>query len=180
MQDQDKLEILLINIFGQENVKKNWDIAKDSADLYERRDIYTPRLDFAIGPFNITRSVEENLRQINENYRRHSIIKDLTRRCNMELDANFNKNPRCFIAIEIENRTSRKHRLGSMINAAALGKIAIMVGANNKVVKSFKRLLNYLFYLDYVKKTRWAPRNILLVEMEEFIDVLQHAASSQK
>ena len=85
-----------------------------------------------------------------------------------------NNNPRCFIAIELENKTTRKHRLGSLINAAALGKIAIIVTANESVLKSFKKLLNYLIYLNEIKKIGWAPRNIILINADDFIEVLRN------
>jgi hypothetical protein len=55
---------LLERVFGKENVKKNWDVAKDSEDMYTR-ELYAPRLDYAVGPFNISKS-KEDLIKINE------------------------------------------------------------------------------------------------------------------
>jgi hypothetical protein len=46
-------------IFGDANIEKEWDVARNSQDDFTR-DIYCPRLDIALGPFNIDKQIETN------------------------------------------------------------------------------------------------------------------------
>jgi len=68
---EDYLEEHLKGIFGDNNVERNWDVAKKAQDCYNRRDLYAPRLDFAIGPFNISANIERNLAKINTAYNKY-------------------------------------------------------------------------------------------------------------
>lgn len=51
-----------------------------------------------------------------------------------------NSNPRCFVAIELERSTGPKHRMGSIINAGAVGKIGIVIGLGDSAYRSLKRI----------------------------------------
>ena len=46
---------LLIHVFDKENVKKEWDVAKNTQDDLTR-EFYRPRIDYAIGPLNNERN----------------------------------------------------------------------------------------------------------------------------
>src|SRR5262249_42665188 len=83
----------------------------------------------------------------------------------------FNSNPRCLIAIELENKNSRKHVLGSVVNASALGKIGIGIALNQKTLNTFRRLLNYLSFLKNVDKNTFNTNNFFIVTSEQ-IDLL--------
>jgi hypothetical protein len=47
-----------------------------------------------------------------------------------------NKNPRCLLSIEIEDQTSVKHKMGSLINAASLGMFGIGIGYEPKGLRT--------------------------------------------
>ena len=49
--EDDELLNLLKDVFGEEKVIRNQDVAKNSEDAYTRG-IYVPRIDYAVGPFN--------------------------------------------------------------------------------------------------------------------------------
>ena len=79
-----------------------------------------------------------------------------------------NQNARCFLAIEIENSSSKKHIMGSMINAASLGRLGIGIAYNDSVKKTFLRILNYLAFLKRVEKNTYDTTNFLILTKEQF------------
>ena len=65
--NQDTIHNRLNEVFGQAHVHKEWDVAKDSQDNYTRK-LYCPRIDFAVGPFNIDRNLDENNDRISQKF----------------------------------------------------------------------------------------------------------------
>ncbi len=63
-----------------------------------------------------------------------------------------NRNSRCLIAIEIENTNSKKHMMGSIVNAASLGRIGIGVAYCDSAMRTFLGIVNYLNFLKRVEK----------------------------
>lgn len=170
----DSIYNSLVRIFGDNNVKKNWDVAKNAEDEYTRQ-LYVPRLDYAVGPFNITNEVDDNLRRINDVCNEYRGLIEILKNAdnnNVYFDISYNENPRCFLAIELENKTTRKHRIGSMLNASAIGKIAIILAADEKVFNSLIKIREYLYYLHRVKKVNLILRNLLLLKKGDFINLL--------
>jgi hypothetical protein len=132
-----------------EEVLEEWDVAKSSKDAYTR-EIYCPRLDIAVGPFNIDSETTDQLKaEIERKFRKHRRFVDgIVRKAETpvgRIGSNFN--PRCLIAVEIENTGTRKHRLGSILNSGVLGKVGIVVGWNNEVMGSLVKLRKYIDYL---------------------------------
>ena len=78
----------------------------------------------------------------------------------------FNRNSRCFIAIEIENQVSRKHLLGGALNASVLGRIGVAVGWH-EAFQMFLRLRHYILYLKSVGKNTFDASNLLLLKPEQ-------------
>ena len=117
MDIESRLEQTLSDVFGQE-VRKQWNVTKDTGDDLRRGLHYSPRLDLAVGPFNTDRKIADNNAAIEEVFEDNEALLML-----LNPSIKTNRNPRCFLAIEIENRTGTKHRLGSIIYAAALGMI---------------------------------------------------------
>lgn len=167
----------LRRIFDKRNVKDEWNAAKDAKDWMQQREhLYAPRLDFAVGPFNIDNSTETNVVNIdNRSNEFTDLINILKVRSLLPDGINFNQNtnPRCFIAIEIESTTSRKHRLGSIVNVSALGKIGIVLGKDEKVSKSLVNLQNYLTKTDEYGKSTLMVKNVIVLTKSDFLNALQ-------
>lgn len=143
------------------------------------RNQYSPRLDVAVGPFakgstNCTATYDELVREHASLLRR--LLLHSNHNCQrigdpaegeFETFAHFNGNARCFLAIEIENATSRKHLMGGAINAAALGRIGIAVGWTDKQVSQLARLRTYLRFLAGVGKNTFDTTNLLILSAEQ-------------
>jgi hypothetical protein len=155
------------------------------------RDIYSPRLDIAVGPFatdNGTQLTEEynDLFETNKDFIKQLAIihfRNIMPEINGDelihhLEAKlhflkfFNPNSRCFITIEIENQVSRKHLLGGAINASALGRIAIAVGFTEEKHRAFLRLIKYYDFLEQVGKPTLPMANLLIISYPQLFDFL--------
>jgi len=101
----------LKQLFGNENVIQEWDVAKNSQDAYTR-ELYCPRVDFAVGPFNIDANIDYNNMLIERAYQKYRRLLELLKSRSDSEDKTLepNENPRCFLVIEVEDKSSRKHR----------------------------------------------------------------------
>jgi hypothetical protein len=171
---KDEILAELERVFGDENAIPEWDVARNSGDTLTR-ELYCPRIDFAVGPFNTDANTIENIRLINESCEKFDGLLHRLRLTsdNRNLSLNPNRNPRCFLAIELENKTSRKHRLGSLVNASAMGKIGIVVASNERVFTSFAKIRKYLDFLESVSKTSYSPKNAIILTEEDFLRTLK-------
>ena len=150
------------------------------------RNHYSPRVDISVGPFSIEGegNQRENYRfLLDENEQVRGFIRSLYElHCkNFSDEVNItpfdqllrlNRNSRCLFAIEIENRNSKKHFMGSLINAASLGRVGIGVAFTDKAFNTFSRLLKYLEFLRSVEKNTYDTRNFLVVKREQFSNLL--------
>jgi len=149
---QSKIFDSLKEIFEKEDVKKEWDSLKYDSHTSNHKQIYGPRLDIAVGPFNGMVELDTPLDNT-ASMKNHP----LTRRIVKEIawdDNDFNKCwndfSRCYLAIEIElgsnkkSSNSLKHILGSIINASVTGSIGIVITdtyTKNKVDRLYYYLL---------------------------------------
>lgn len=158
----------LITLFNRADIEPSWYIDKDADDNYNAKGLYRPVLDLAIRPFNTDKNRLDNIMAINDACTRYqSIIDKLI--ANGNLDIAFNSNPRCFIAIECEDKNSRKHMLGSIINASALGKIGILIGMSDASYRTLIRLREYMRFLSEQKDDVINyPKNSVILSVEEF------------
>jgi hypothetical protein len=150
---------------------------------------YSPRVDIAVSPFSVrpgrNRTMEYNrlvheadindfLRSIYD-YHIQNIGDEWLREIEIpafDVLINKNQNARCFLAIEIENTSTKKHIMGSMINAASLGRIGIGVAYNESVKRTFVRILNYLGFLKRVEKNTYDATNFLILTKEQIENLL--------
>lgn len=136
---------------------------------------YSPRLDVSVGPLAIKGSFPQRYFKL---LKLHSTfiegIKSIAfNKEYLEFEF-FNYNPRCFIAIEVENITEKnlKHVLGSLTNCRILGKVGILVSYSD--TGGLKRLHNYLVFAKEVKKTEeYLFKNVALVSKEDFDKMLR-------
>jgi len=150
-----------------------------------RQGKYSPRLDIAIGPFATGDLVYVNefddLMRRHRGFmealyeRSHSNFRDfgeMDRPLDFEQLLYQNRNARCFMAVEIENKVSRKHLMGGAINAASLGRVGVAVGWTEDKVRAFVKLRAYLLYLSGVGKNTFNPFNLLVLSKDQFDDVV--------
>lgn len=150
---------------------------------------YSPRVDIAVSPFSVSpgrnRTMEYNrlVHDTNINDFLKSIYDFHTQNIGDEwlneiqipdfnIVINKNQNARCFLAIEIENTSTKKHIMGSMINAASLGRIGIGIAYNDSVKRTFVRILNYLGFLKRVEKNTYDATNFLILTKEQLESLL--------
>jgi hypothetical protein len=128
-------------------VQGEWSVARDATDGFRDPAIprYAPRLDIAIGPFNITAEAGTNTDAIRQ-ASRNALISGIRSEVLVE-----NSNPRCLLAIEIEFSGSSKHILGGITNASMMGLIGIVIGSNDNIQK-IRRIHEYVKWLRQVGK----------------------------
>lgn len=172
----------LSKIFGDGNVIKEWNVAKDSRDAFTR-ELYSPRLDIAIGPFNIDGNIEHNQEEIKRTaHNKRSFIETMLHYSELpagnfsEFFANSNLNPRCFLAIEIENSGSSKHMLGNIANVSILGSIGVVIPFNSTKLFLCKRIRKYVTFATNVGKLEGVFKNMLIINKENFLRILESAS----
>lgn len=169
----------LINALGGLEVISEWISFRGNPTRY------VPRVDIAVGPFNIgpgpnIRHEYDNILDTNNEVRRFLTAAFEFHNSNMQILApdlaireldeliRINENSRCFLSIEIENKNSKKHIMGSIVNACSLGRIGIGVAFSDSSLRSFARIMNYLNFLESVGKTTYRTTNFLLLSTDQF------------
>lgn len=171
-----------------EHVKPSWYAFRS----YGRR-VYAPIPDIAVGPFaveegqNFTEKYDQMVKSFN-NLIDNWVLLFKNHRINYLRDywhtndssgshTDFlspgcsNPNARCFIAIEIENSTTtRKHQMGSLINAAALGRVGIFIAMEDSVLKSAIRMREYFKLLKQYGKPSFAMDNVIVLTKDQIIE----------
>ena len=158
---QRRLKEFLSGIFGKENIKSEWRSNANAEDWLRYGSVYAPRPDIAVGPFNIEEGA--NVSEIENTFSQNQ---DFFRRLALT-NSGSNRNPRCLIAIEIENSNKCKHMLGNIINASLLGKVGIIVTLRVEFHKEAKNICNYLKGAYERKKIGHNPSNIAIMRYEE-------------
>ena len=153
-------------------------------------DVYCPRLDLAVGPFAVgeTRCEEEydgllnahsdlleSLVGIhNENVRAHEQPRNIESADYVPEEfvsvtglKTQNRNARCFLAIEIKNQVSRKHLMGGLVNASALGRVGVGVAWDAGKLRAFLNARRYLLFLKSKGKNTFNVSNLLIVSKEQ-------------
>ncbi|WP_261302912.1 hypothetical protein [Paenibacillus andongensis] len=170
----EKLEV----IFDQHLIRTEWSASISS-------DIYSPRLDLVVGPFAYEESYILDYNQLIRNKNvydfctrllsshlhnlgrySYNIVSDLDEKLFMNLNA------RCFISIEIENAVTQKHLIGGIINASALGRVAILIPWNERQFRAFIKTLNYLSFLKSAEKNTFDTTNIFIITREQIESIL--------
>jgi hypothetical protein len=169
---QDKLILLLQDKFNDSEVKSEWDVAKESQDDYNRK-LYCPRVDIAVSPFNINRESSDRIEIYQSCNKYKFFIEKLKRKGVLIGDFDFNVNPRCFIAIEIEASGSRKHMLGDIMNASVFGALGIVIAIGDDKFNQFVKMKRYIDFAVENQKMKSRFNNVILIEKEDFIKIVE-------
>ena len=147
------------------------------------RDTYAPRIDIAVGPFAMERRrLEERYTELL--FETRPFIESLIECHNQNIDAAeqrasfdtiafFNLNARRLLCIEIEDSGSRKHCLGNLVNASALGRIGLLIARSAEILRTFVRQRVYLRFLGDVEKNSFRTDNALVLSAEQFDECLR-------
>jgi len=160
---KEKLEKAFLDVFKQHIDKSILELDENNPLIRKERQmkmgpLYSPTCDVAVGPFSFK---EGNLNDVYYHLTRIEEIKCFVKGLQKislgsgynEVLLDLNNNPRCFIAVEIENTTAKdvKHLLGSITNCSLLGKIGITI-IFDEYLDYGRRLLEYLAFAKRVKK----------------------------
>ncbi|WP_265938412.1 hypothetical protein [Bacillus thuringiensis] len=181
-QYQEHIKEQLQILYPHNEVETEWNAMRGEREL----NIYSPRIDVAVGPFANYQRCEEEYDNMVRDYKTSVFIEQLIRFSsdNLTHHGNFielpryediiyqNRNARCFMAIEIENMVSRKHLMGGAINSSALARVGVVIPWTNDKLNAFVRLFRYLYYLKLAEKNTFNTTNLLIVTKEQFLDAL--------
>jgi hypothetical protein len=147
--------------------------------------MYSPRVDVAIGPFSVDegtlgREYDELVRDHRTFFRQLIRLHDLNIQGfdpgelsgDLEVVGYHNWNARCLIAIEVENIGSRKHLMGSAVNASSLGRVGLAVGWNEDRVRRFIRMRRYLRALAGLNKNTFNTTNLLIMSKDQLAQLV--------
>jgi hypothetical protein len=167
-------------IFGEDQVKYEYDSAKSDVHFSKHKQVYWPRHDIAVGPFNSYPDWDIG----NDNTKlmqKHPFTKRLIRDeswMNKHIQRCWNKFSVCYLAIEIElgrgknKSNSLKHILGSVINASISGSIGIIV-VDSDTSKKVYRVYNYLRMLEDRERLKIVTlNNLIIIDESEFQTLL--------
>ena len=171
---QKKAYILLSGIFGEDLVHSEFSIGTDATDVFAGKKRYLPRLDLAVGPFNVSTQKDVNSRMIRA-ASDHPLIVRIIDIARQQSGGNFtaNVNPRCLLAIEIEFSGSSKHILGDFTNASMMGFVGLVIGpSDEEYMNKIRRVSEYVRTLRVLEKT---PSNLFTnvacMDVDEFFDL---------
>jgi len=184
---QSDITTKLQKLFSTEEVKMEWSIFNESED---RKSKYCPRVDVVVGPLAMNGSFEFRYNDMATTYRFFIIPLLKYYQLNIEKYADprlpyenptendmtrRNLNARCFMAIEIEHRVSRKHLIGSILNSSSLGRVGIIIAWSDEKLKAFIKLRNYLGFLKDRGKNTFEIPNVLIVSKDQFMEALNES-----
>lgn len=152
----------LSKLFDKDDVLSEWRSSGRARDwLKFDTNLYAPRPDIGVGPFNVYPG--QNTREIEDAFEEHS---DFFDSLNVEAPS-LNGNPRCLIAIEIENSNRAKHMIGNILNASILGKVGIVTAFKEELETDATRIKRYLDGARERGKTKLSVLNVVVMNYEE-------------
>jgi len=163
--DEAKLEIAkrFKEVFGNDLVRAEWRSSAKNEDWLKIGEVYSPRPDIAVGPFN---TLTQDIRTIGEMKQKFDGEKDFFRL--FDIRQGNNENPRCLLAIEIEGSRRGKYSVGNLLNSAILGYAGIVI-VKEELWEDIKRIESYLdgaFKHGKIKEK--VTKNLALFKYEDF------------
>lgn len=157
-----------------------------SVGRHSRRVMYGSVLDLAVGPFATEqRHVSEYDRMAKQSAAMLAAMlrcyRQNLRRFGSSLPAptlrqlsRLNRNPRCFLAVEIEKgNSSMKYLTGSTVHAAALGRIGVLVDWDEERAGDLLSVREYLAAMKGYGKNITDPDNLLILTRDQIEIVLE-------
>lgn len=179
---QSELTESLIEYFDNLEVKSEWAAFKRGGLQY------SPRVDIAIGPFNVQGpNIAHQYDRLVGSRKVRSLVSLFYEAHHQNIRAQFGREPRipsltqvvrrnwnarCLMTIEIENENSRKHIMGSLLNAASLGRVGVGIAFNEASFNSFKMIWSYQGFLRHVSKNAYDTTNFLIVTKDQADEIL--------
>ncbi len=172
---QNKIRTGLQHIFPNESVEREWDSVKFDFHTGNHRDVYAPRHDLAVSPFNTYPDLDISVDRTKV-MQTHPFTKRLIKdklEAGLSLKKLWNSSSRCYLAIEIEFSGSSKHILGSILNASVSGSLGIVVADSHNRSK-IDNLVHYFLRLESLEllKLNKIIANLFVFEDDEFLDLL--------
>lgn len=176
------LFVELKTYFGEENVRTKWRATDESTDDFDSATMYTPETDLVVTPFNVNGELSTNNHLIDEALEKYiNLLREINSFAAVPFQEHIlNKNPRCFLAIEVGGSGSEKHLLGDMYNASVLGKIGFAVGAVPQIVNSYTRLYQYTNFAYSVGKTNQSFGNLGVIDGIRLLSFLKQKNKVQR
>lgn len=148
--------------------------------------MYAPVVDIAVGPFAMQWQCVQEYDHLMDTTSAFLEILLTQHQQNIRLFDSFyhapsleqlkitNQNSRCFLAIEVEKgNPDAKYLMGSMVNAAALGRIGIVVAWDHTRLQQLFRMREYVQFLDELKKNTFDTTNVLLLDKDQFLQAIE-------
>jgi hypothetical protein len=149
-------------------------------------EVISPQFDYAVGPFAERKLVfdDEYDELMDENERLFNLLLDTHNHNTQELYFTkplkfrevklHNQNARALILVKIQRKISPDRILGSMLNTSLLGKVGIMVAWDDDKFDAVKDQLDYLGYLYRKKVFGYKPRNLLVFQRNQLLEILNY------
>jgi hypothetical protein len=173
-----ELFVKLSTLFPDE-VKSEWNIATDSHDIFtdESYSRYAPRIDFAVGPFNLNYGDEQMKNRIHSLATSSPIVNRLAN-LNSDRRTTKNPNPRCLLAFEVESSTDSKQRMGSILNASFMGCYGVVVAkesrdlSEDRIYEALDKIRSYVEIVNSVGKTSLSLSNVIITKKSSLLGAL--------
>jgi len=162
-------------IFDGRRVCRQFSIDTNASDVFTSDAGYLPRLDLAIGPYNVTTDRERNAENIMAAANNSFIREIITIAADQNSQFIENKNPRCLLSIEIEFSGSSKLIMGDFTNAGMMGHVGLIIGPSEGDM--MKRIICVQDYVKTLRNLDKAPptlfMNVACLDGHKFLQILQ-------
>jgi GNAT superfamily N-acetyltransferase len=167
---------ILRQLFDPRLVIPEWDAAAHDFHVSPHKQMYFPRIDIAIGPFNSAMEIDVGFDNTGT-MKSHPLYKKLKE----ESEIGWNNFSRCFLAIEVLFSGSSKYTLGDVSNASFTGSIGFVVAKRGEPHRKASRMIHYFQSRSDAEE---APLNNILVFQDDdflqFLWELQHPDQVKK
>jgi hypothetical protein len=174
---------ILRTAFGSDLVRSEFGISTGATDVFADKKRYLPRLDIAVGPFNVTRERHKNARSIFDSAS-HPFVKTIIDIAARQSAGHFcgNANPRCLLAIEIEFSGSSKLIMGDFMNASMMGLVGLVIGPSN--ADYMQKIHEVSQYVRTLRSLEKAPQNLFTnvacLDADRFLSYFSRASAVTK